>query len=154
MVLVSTQRHSLIDVWPKTDAELKKLKVLVSSHILANPTAKRSHVVFPGAGFAEKRGSMINATGHLQRLNKAIEPPAGARDDWETLQDLNRALDGLDAQYELADVFAEMASEVPAFKGLSFAKIGDLGIDVIETKETVPLLERERERVGRGLIVG
>ena len=136
------------------DVDLKKLKVLVSSHILANPTAKRSHIVLPGAGFAEKRGSMINATGRLQRLNKATEPPVGARDDWETLQDLNRALDGLDAQYELADVFVEMASMVPAFKGLSFSKIGDLGVEVIETEETVPLLARERERIQQGLIVG
>jgi NADH-quinone oxidoreductase subunit G len=136
------------------DSTLKKLKLLVSSHILANPTAKLSHVVLPGAGFAEKRGSMVNATGRLQRLNKALEPPGDARDDWETLQDLNRAVDGLDGLYDIADVFVEMAANVPAFKSMTLSKIGDLGVDLIESEEAVPLLERERERVAQRLIVG
>jgi NADH-quinone oxidoreductase subunit G len=136
------------------ESSLKKLKFLVSSHILANPTAKVSNVVLPGAGFAEKRGSMINATGRLQRLNKATEPPGSARDDWETLQDLNRACDGLDGIYDIADLFVEMAANVAAVKDLTLSKIGDLGVEVIENDATVPLLEREQERVEKGLIVG
>ena len=72
---------------------LKDIKFMVSSHIQANPLAKLSNVILPGAGYAEKRGSMINATGRLQLLNKAIEPPGQSRDDWEILQDLNRSLD-------------------------------------------------------------
>ncbi len=136
------------------EGTLKNLKFLVSSHLLANPTAKLSHVVLPGAGFAEKRGSMVNATGRLQRLNKAVEPPGDAREDWETLQDLNRAVDGLDGVGEIADVFAEMAERVSAFKGMSLSKIGGGGVHLIDTDERVPLLEREAERVREGLIVG
>lgn len=136
------------------DEVLNKLKFLVSSHILANPTAKLSNVVLPGAGYAEKRGSMINATGRLQMLNKAVEPPGNSRDDWEILQDLNRAMDGKDSIYELADLFSEMARVVPALKGHTLSTIGEKGIPVIETGETVPLLEREAQRVKEGLIVG
>ena len=136
------------------EGTLKNLKLLVSSHLLANPTAQLSNVVLPGAGFAEKRGSMINATGRLQRLNKAVEPPGSARDDWEILQDLNRALDGRDGVTDLADLFAEMAAAVPAFRGKSLSKIGDLGMHAVDTDERVPLLEREGERVKGGLIVG
>ena len=46
----------------------------VAVHILANPTAAAADVVLPAAACAEKRGSMINVTGRLQRLNKAVEP--------------------------------------------------------------------------------
>ncbi|MEC9035553.1 MAG: molybdopterin-dependent oxidoreductase, partial [Verrucomicrobiota bacterium] len=136
------------------DELLSKLKFLASSHILANPTAKVSNIVLPGAGYAEKRGSMINATGRLQLLNKAIEPPGNSKDDWEVLEDLNRAMDGKDSVHDLADIFSEMASDVPAFKGLSLSAIGGKGVPVIETGEAVPLLEREAQRVREGLIVG
>ena len=136
------------------DDVLSKLKFLVTSHILANPTAKLSSIVLPGSGYAEKRGSMINATGRLQLLNKAIEPPGNSRDDWEILQDINRAIDGKDFTYELADLFSEMASVVPALKGLHLSGVGENGVQVIETGETIPLLEREAQRVKQGLIVG
>ena len=97
---------------------------------------------------------MINATGRLQLLNKAIEPPGNSRDDWEILQDINRAIDGKDFTYELADLFSEMASVVPALKGLHLSGVGENGVQVIETGETIPLLEREAQRVKQGLIVG
>ena len=137
-----------------SEDDLAGLECLVTLHTKANPTAKMANVVLPGAGYAEKRGSMINATGRLQRLNKAIESPGQSREDWEILQELNRAVDGGDNVTELVDVFTEMASAITLFKGLSFGSIGDLGVDVMDTGETVPLLEREAARVRDGLIVG
>ena len=133
---------------------LKDIKFMVSSHIQANPLAKLSNVILPGAGYAEKRGSMINATGRLQLLNKAIEPPGQSRDDWEILQDLNRSLDGKEHVNELADVFSEMADRVKVLKAKTLSSIGKLGVQVVETGEKVPLLEREAQRVKQGLIVG
>ncbi len=135
-------------------ADLANLEFLASSHLLANPTAQASDVVLAGAGFAEKRGTMINATGRLQRLNKAVEPPGDARDDWEFLHDLNRALDGGDGLAEFVDLFTLLANTVPAFKGQKLSTIGDLGTPLVENEETVPLIERERERAAQGMIVG
>ena len=63
-------------------------------------------------------------------------------------------MDGKDFIYELADLFSEMASVVPIFKGLTLSGIGEKGIPVIGTGETIPLLEREAQRVKQGLIVG
>jgi NADH-quinone oxidoreductase subunit G len=37
---------------------------------------------------------------------------------------------------------------------LSLAKISDPGVQVIETGEKVPLLEREKDRKAKGIIVG
>ncbi|MFP6879083.1 MAG: molybdopterin-dependent oxidoreductase, partial [Roseibacillus sp.] len=93
--------------------DLRKLDLLVSNHILPNGTAKASHVVLPGAGFAEKRGSMVNVTGRLQRLNQAISPPEGAMDDWEITRELVRALNKNEPERNLIeDVFKEIADEV------------------------------------------
>ena len=135
-------------------ADLQKLSFLLSTHILANATAELSHVVLPGASYAEKRGSMINVTGRLQRLGKAINSPGQARDDWEILRDLAASCGGSNGLYTVEDVFKRLAAEVPVFEGLTFSRIGDAGIPVMETAETVPLLEREKERKAKGLIVG
>ena len=133
---------------------LKNIKFIVHSHIQANPFADMSHVILPGSGYAEKRGSMINATGRLQVLNKAIEAPGQSREDWEILHDLICSLDGNDHVYEIADLFSEMALKVSVLKEKTLSSIGGLGTQVMDTGEKVPLLEKEAERVKQGLIVG
>ena len=48
--------------------------------ILPNETTHAATVLLPSFGFAEKRGSMINGKGRLQRLNRAVaRPGTGAR---------------------------------------------------------------------------
>ena len=134
--------------------DLEKVSFFVSLHILANASAELSHVVLPGSAYAEKRGSMINVTGRLQRLNKAVNAPGNARDTWEILRDLIVEVGGSNGLHSVEDVFMSMTKEVPALQGLSFAKMGDLGVQVIETSEKVPLLEREKDRKAKGIIVG
>ena len=133
---------------------LGKLTFLASTHILANTTAELSHVVLPSASYAEKRGSMINVTGRLQRLNKAIETPGQARDGWEILRDIVLELTGSNGLHSVEDVFKRLAADIPVFQGLTLSRIGDLGIALIETNEKIPVLEREKERKAKGLIVG
>ncbi len=127
---------------------------LLSTHVLANATAELSHVVLPASAYAEKRGSMINVTGRLQRLGKAIEAPGEAHDDWEILRDLILAVSGSNGIHSVDDVFKRMASEIQIFQGHTLRGIGDLGLQVMETGEKIPLLERERERKAKGIIVG
>ena len=135
--------------------DLAKLEFLVSNNILTNGTAKASHVVLPGAGFAEKRGSLVNVTGRLQRLNQAIPPPPGAMDDWEIIRDLIKALAPDEpSRYLLEEVFSEIADDVDEFEELTLSKIGDLGIPILDTGESIPLLEAERARITAGEIVG
>ena len=134
--------------------DLEKVPFIASLHILANASAELSHVVLPGTAYAEKRGSMINVTGRLQRLNKAVKAPGNAHDTWEILRDLIVALGGSNGIHTIEDVFKRLAAEVPALSGLTFSKIGDLGTQVLETAEKIPLLEREKERKAKGIIVG
>ena len=102
----------------------------------------------------EKRGSMINLTGRLQRLNKAIAPPGQSLDDWEIARDLIQALGGGNGLYAIEDVFKLMAREIKEFDGLSLGRIGDLGVPLLKTRKKIPLLEKEAERREKGLIVG
>ena len=115
------------------EADLAKLDVLVAVDILANPTAAHATVVLPGAGFAEKSGSMINVTGRLQRLNQAIPPPGQARADWRILRDLVAACGGEAPFDSVPGVFAALAGTLPAFQGRTFGSIGDLGVQLYET---------------------
>jgi len=103
---------------------------LVVMGILPDQTTAQAHVVLPSASFAEKRGSMINTRGRLQRLNHAVASPGSARDDWEILKDLILEASGTNGIYSIEDVFKAAAAEIPALQGLSLSRIGDLGIDL------------------------
>ncbi|BCU79803.1 molybdopterin-dependent oxidoreductase [Luteolibacter sp. LG18] len=138
-----------------TREQVGKATFLLQMATLANPTAELATVVLPSAGFTEKRGSMVNLSGRLQRLNRAVEPPAGARDDWEILRDLVLTLSGEKNEvHMIEDVFKAMAEAIPAFNGLSLSKIGDQGKPVVETGYQIPLLVNERARKAAGIING
>ncbi len=147
-------QENLIDDAGFTAEELGKLDFILHTYPLANPTAETADVVLPGAAFSEKRGSMINLTGRLQRLNRATDGPGQTREVWEIVRDLIQALGGGNGIYLIEDVFKQMAGEIAEFEGLTLSKIGDLGVPLLETDEKIPLLERERERVAKGIIVG
>ncbi len=138
-----------------TGEDLHRVDFLLQSSILANPTADFAHLVLPSAAFAEKRGSMVNLTGRLQRLNRAVEPPALVRDDWEILRDLIHAISGNQSGLNMIeDVFRAMASDVPEFSAMNLSKIGAQGTQVTETGYQIPLLQNERARKAAGLING
>jgi NADH-quinone oxidoreductase subunit G len=111
--------------------ELTSLSAFVAIDILANAANEQATVRLPASGFAEKRGSMINGNGRLQRLNRAIRPPGNARDDWEILRDLLQSLGGSNGLYTVDDVFRQMAAEISELQGLTLSKIGDLGVHIM-----------------------
>ena len=111
-------------------ATLQKLDLLVTLGLLQNATTDRADFILPGASFAEKRGSMINGAGRLQRLNRAIPNPGQSMDDWQILLRLKEALGGGNGLHTIEEVFKAMAAKVPAFAGLTLSRIGDLGIEL------------------------
>jgi NADH-quinone oxidoreductase subunit G len=113
-----------------SEGALKKLQVLVFAGILANKTSPHASVVLPTSAWAEKRGTMVNIKGRMQRLNQAIQPPGQARDDWEVLRDLVQAVGGSNGVYSIEEVFKVMASETPALQSLTISRVGDLGVSL------------------------
>jgi NADH-quinone oxidoreductase subunit G len=118
------------------EGDLAKLSALVVTDILPNRTTPRATVLLPASAFAEKRGTMINLAGRIQRLNRAIAAPGQARNDWEILRDLIVAAGGANGVYSVEEVFKAMAAETPALAGLSLAAIGDLGVQLALGEET------------------
>ncbi len=109
---------------------LRKAGCVAAVALLPNGTTASAGVVLPGAGFAEKRGTMVNVKGRIQRLNKAIPVPGGAADDWEILAGLLGRLGDDKAFPSIDAVFAAMAAEAPAFHGLTMARVGDGGLQL------------------------
>src|SRR6266699_3745953 len=117
---------------------LSQLSTFIVMDILSNAATENATVVLPSFAFAEKRGSMINGEGRLQRLNRAVRGPGEARDDWEILRDLIQVCAGQNSIYSIEDVFRQMAEAVPQLAGLSLSKISDLGVQVMEASESPP----------------
>lgn len=111
-------------------AALKKLSFLVVQDIRMTETAKLAHVVLPATHFGEKEGTYTNRKGRVQKLNAALVAPEGTLPDSEIfLRLLDIAGEPL-AYSAPAEIFAALAREIPAYGGLDYEKIGDLGIEL------------------------
>jgi NADH-quinone oxidoreductase subunit G len=120
----------VIEEHPITAELLARLETLVVSDILPNKTARLAHFVLPGCAPAEKRGTFVNTKGRVQRFMKAVEAPGDARPEWESLLELVSKLTGRDGFRTIEGLFNEMAKDVPAFNGLTWAGLGDVGVTV------------------------
>ncbi len=109
---------------------LRKLETLIVSDILPNETTKLAHYLLPGCTHTEKRGTFTNTKGRVQKFMKAVEPPGDARPEWEFLHDLVHNVTGQDGFLTIEGLFNEMAKDVPAFNGLTWASLGDIGATV------------------------
>ncbi len=109
---------------------LGKLDTLIVSDILPNATAKHAHYVLPGCAHAEKRGSFTNRDGRVQKFMQAIQPQGDARAEWDFLHDLVYNVTGKNGFLTIEGLFNEMAKDVPAFNGLTWAGLGDNGVTV------------------------
>jgi len=110
-------------------AALEKLSLLIAASILPNDTTTVSHFILPSGGFAEKRGSMVNAKGRLQRLHKAVNPP-GSMEDWEIINSLRKAAGSQQNFSSFEEVFKSLSADVPLLAGLNLGKIGDKGVQL------------------------
>ncbi|GIG30767.1 molybdopterin oxidoreductase [Cellulomonas marina] len=67
---------------------LKALDFLAVSDLFLSETAALADVVLPTAQWAEEEGTMTNLEGRVIHRRKAIDPPAGVRDDLATMHEL------------------------------------------------------------------
>jgi len=109
---------------------LQKLELLIVSDILPNETTKLAQYLLPGCAHAEKRGTFTNSKGRVQKFMKAVEARGDARPEWEFLHELIFNVTGQDGYVSIEGLFNLMAKELPAFQGLTWAGLGDLGVTV------------------------
>ena len=120
----------VVDDHGLTPELLGKLDTLIVSDILPNETTKLAHYVLPGCAHAEKRGTFTNTKGRVQKFMKAVEAPGDARPEWEFLHDLVHHVTGQNGFVTIEGLFNEMARDVSAFHGLTWAALGDTGLTV------------------------
>jgi len=72
---------------------LEKLEFYVAIDFFLNDTARHADLVLPGSLQEEDEGTVTQVEGRVIKINKAVDPPGDARQDWRIIQDIARALD-------------------------------------------------------------
>jgi NADH-quinone oxidoreductase subunit G len=136
---------------------LSRLELLVVHSSNENATTRMADVVLPCSTFAERSGTFTNFQGRVQRIRPAVATldaersldgfamsrldkygtpfdrwgrgtRRDARATWKIVSGV-ASLMGTRFRYASADdVFAELASTVPAFKGMSYLRLGKKGM--------------------------
>ena len=71
---------------------LEKLEFFVAIDFFLNETARHADIVLPGSLQEEDEGTVTQVEGRVIKINRAVDPPGEARQDWRIIQDLARAL--------------------------------------------------------------
>jgi NADH-quinone oxidoreductase subunit G len=151
---------------PAVARALDKLEFFVVNLSLENETSKLADVVLPSATYAEKHGTFTNFQGRVQRIRPSVATleadraldgfamsrldkfgtvfdrwakgtKRDARPSWRIVASIANSM-GTKYKYTTAeDVFNEIAAVLPAFKGMSYRKIGNRGM-MLKTAREVP----------------
>jgi formate dehydrogenase major subunit len=105
---------------------LEEMECVIVQDLFLNETAMYAHVFLPGASFLEKSGTFTNAERRINPVRRVMSPKNGY-EDWEVTQLLANAL-GYKMNYASAsEILDEIAELTPTFKGVSWAKLRELG---------------------------
>jgi NADH-quinone oxidoreductase subunit G len=89
------------------------LPLLIVQGVVMTDLAAAADIVLPGAAWVEKDAIYTNDQGRVQAASQAIAPPGEAREDWQILAGLARAL-GLAMPYQSSnDVRLAIAAALP-----------------------------------------
>jgi formate dehydrogenase major subunit len=112
----------------RTRKLLSGLEHFVVQDIFLTDTAELATVVLPAtATWCEAEGTVTSSERRVQRVRKALEPPAGAHDDIEIICDIARRL-GTDWGRPSAEyVWNELRTLSPMHAGMSYPRLEQLG---------------------------
>lgn len=121
---------------PIGDGALEKLKFLVVQDLFLTETARLADVVLPAASFAEADGTFTNMAGRVQRLHKALRPPAEVKSHGQIIVDLAGVM-GQEigatvalGRYSPQAVMEEIARVTAPYEVFNYTSLGDDGIQV------------------------
>jgi assimilatory nitrate reductase catalytic subunit len=108
---------------------LERLEYFTVIDFFLSETARHADMVLPGSLMEEDEGTTTNVEGRVILHRKAVDPPPGARVDWQIICDLAARLGAKDkfTYSSPADIFAELrvASKggVSDYYGITWEKI-------------------------------
>jgi predicted molibdopterin-dependent oxidoreductase YjgC len=107
---------------------LDGLDHLVVQDLFLTQTAQFADVVLPAAAtLGEVEGTVTSSERRVQRVRKAYDPPAEARDDIEIVYELARRLGHDLGSPRAEDVWDECRSLSPMHAGMSYPRLEELG---------------------------
>lgn len=114
----------------QTDPNLKKVRAalahldfLVVQDLFLSETAKLAHLVIPGASFLEKDGTFTNLERRIQRIRKAVDPPAGVLPDWQVVCEVAQRM-GYPMRYaHPSEIMDEVARLTPSLAGVTYERL-------------------------------
>jgi assimilatory nitrate reductase catalytic subunit len=71
---------------------LEKLEFYTAIDFFMNDTAWHADIVLPGSLQEEDEGTVTQVEGRIIKINKAVDCPGEAREDWRIIQDIAQAL--------------------------------------------------------------
>jgi assimilatory nitrate reductase catalytic subunit len=112
---------------------LDKLEFYVAIDFFLNESAHHADIVLPGSLHEEDEGIVTQIEGRVIKINKAVDPPGDAKQDWRIIQDIARAM-GRERGFtfnEPREILDElrMASKgyVADYSGVTYEKIEQQG---------------------------
>jgi NADH-quinone oxidoreductase subunit G len=153
---------------PEIAAVLPSLQLLVVHSSLQNKTTEYADIVLSASTYAEKHGTFTNFLGRVQRIRPAVATlehdraldgfamsrwdkfasqndrwgrpvKRDARPSWRILTAVAGAFGAKFRYHTSEEVFKEIAEKVPAFKGLTYAQLGSLGVTIQLTEQATVL---------------
>jgi formate dehydrogenase major subunit len=111
----------------KVRKALSALQFLVVQDIFLTETAEFADVILPATSYLEKDGTYTNTDRRVQLGRKVLDPPGGARLDWEVIQDIANRI-GLGWDYSSSrEIFEEIVSVMASYKNLTYDNLGPGG---------------------------
>ena len=107
------------------EKSLGRLDLLVVEDLFLTRTAQLAHVVLPAAaGWCETEGTVTASDRRVQRVRKALDPPPGARDDLEVVQEVARRLGAAWWRPQTArEIWDELRALSPIHRGMSYERL-------------------------------
>jgi assimilatory nitrate reductase catalytic subunit len=108
---------------------LDKLDFYVAIDFFLNASAQHADIVLPGSQQEEDEGVVASAEARVIKINKCVDPPGDAKQDWRIIQDIAQAL-GRERGFTFAsprEIFDELrrcsAGSVADYSGITYEKI-------------------------------
>ena len=128
VVIVSDSDFSEAAHNPQVVERLRRAKLLIVFGWCDSPLAKVADIALPVSTHAEKDGTFVNVEWRLQHFGAAFPAPGQTRPLVDVLVDLLARYDASWSKLTTGQVFDRLASEHPAFAGLSWDDIPAVGV--------------------------
>jgi len=144
-----------------TRHQMEQLEFMAVQDLFINESGAFADVFLPACSFAEKEGTFTNTDRRVQRVRQAIQPIGEARSDWKILSDLALRIEKLLGRPRSTgwnysnpgEIMQELGSIVPEYKGISYDRIEQTGLQVPvwdENHPGMPFLFSDTFPRGRG----